>query len=86
MTPTGAAARWMYVKLRCSQCHTEFERSAADQPEMGQSVHDRCPTCNAEAGLEPIKAVPPAMRAFGALLGAAVVLAVAGDLVSRIAG
>jgi len=68
------------VGVRCSQCHTVFSL------EEEGTEHHACPTCKAEAGLEPVTGVPPAMRMFGAVLGLVVLVAIAGDLVSRIAG
>ncbi|MEM6995035.1 MAG: hypothetical protein AAF721_31265 [Myxococcota bacterium] len=68
--------------VRCSQCHTEFTLES----EGAGDEHGACPTCGAEAGLEPVKAVPPAMRAFGTVLGTVIVVAVVGDLISRIVG
>lgn len=67
------------MDLRCSQCHTEFGPGEGD-------AHTACPKCKAEAGLEPVKTIPPAMRAFGMLLGSVILVAVAGDVVTRIAG
>ncbi len=65
--------------VRCSQCHTEFSLDEGGE-------HSACPQCKAEAGLEPVKGVPPPMRAFGTVLGVVLVVALAGDLLSRIAG
>ena len=64
--------------VRCSRCHTVFSVEAGAEP--------ACPQCKAEAGLEPIKAVPGPMRAFGLLLGAVLVAVLAGDLLSRVSG
>ena len=67
------------MDVRCSQCHTEFDLDEGD-------AHVACPKCKAEAGLDPVKGIPPAMRAFGMLLGGVIVVAFAGDIVTRIAG
>jgi uncharacterized paraquat-inducible protein A len=62
---------------RCSQCHTAFEAEA--EPE-------RCPSCGAEAGLEPQHRAPMPMRLFGVWLVSAIVLAVAAGVVGRVLG
>jgi hypothetical protein len=65
------------VQYRCSQCHQTI--SAEVEPQ-------RCPNCNAEAGIEPEHGVPGAMKAFGLLLGIVTLVSVAGGVLSRLAG
>lgn len=71
------------MQVVCSFCHTRFD----DGPGRGQGqgegegeaghAHLRCPSCGAEAGIEPIKAeTPKPMRLFGALLATAGLLVV----------
>jgi uncharacterized paraquat-inducible protein A len=62
--------------LRCSRCHHQFETESPGA----------CPRCNAEAGLEAEHGVPVPMRLFGLLLGAVIVAAASGGLLSRLAG
>ena len=57
-------------EYRCARCHTKF---------APKEDEERCPSCGAEAGLEPVKhGLPPAMKLFGALIGGALVATVAG--------
>ena len=65
------------MDVRCANCHTAFSVDEGDE-------EAQCPTCKAEAGLEPAKAVPPAMRSFGLLLAAILVSALVGDILARI--
>lgn len=59
----------------CSNCHTAFEVQPEDE-------HKVCPSCKAEAGLEPIrKDTPMAMQYFGSLLLVVAVLVVGGGLI-----
>jgi hypothetical protein len=58
------------VDYRCSQCHHRWAAS-------GDAPH-ACPSCRAEAGLEPAVEVPMPMRAFALVLGGAIVLALVG--------
>ena len=67
------------MQVQCANCHTAF-----DLEEGGE--HTACPNCGAEAGLEPVKGIPPAMRTFGVVLGLVVASVIVGDLVSRIVG
>lgn len=60
------------MEFRCSQCHTVFS-AEGDEP-------GACPNCKAEAGLEPVKGIPVAMKLFGTLLSAVLVATVAGTL------
>ena len=60
------------MRYTCSQCHAGFEGTPDDE-------HMVCPSCKAEAGLEPVKeSTPAAMRYFGAVLLALAVLAIGG--------
>lgn len=60
------------MRYLCSQCHAGLEAEPEDE-------HKVCPSCKAEAGLEPIKeTVPDAMRYFGAILLTLSVLAIGG--------
>jgi hypothetical protein len=63
------------VQYRCSRCHHAFEGDG-----------EACPNCKAEAGLEPVHGVPPAMRMFGLLLGTVIVVAIGGGLLTRLTG
>ena len=65
------------MQYHCSKCHHAF---AADE------APEACPNCKAEAGLEPQKAVPMAMKLFGLLVVGVFVAAASGGLISRIAG
>jgi hypothetical protein len=62
------------MQYRCSRCHAAFEDAEV------------CPNCKAEAGLEPVHGVPPPMRMFGLLLATVIVVALAGGLLTRLAG
>jgi hypothetical protein len=63
------------MRVLCSNCHTAFEVAPEDE-------HKVCPTCKAEAGLEPIKdGIPTVMKLFGSVLVAVAVLVVAGSLI-----
>lgn len=64
------------MAFRCSQCHHE-----SDSDEL-----ERCPECGAEAGLEPVGGIPGPMKLFGLLLAGVIVAAIAGGLMSRMAG
>ena len=80
MTGSRPLGRELFeVNLRCAQCHHEF---SAD-PDEGETA---CPNCKAEAGLEPIHAVPIAMKLFGMVVAGVIVLAVGGGLLSRVMG
>ena len=57
--------------MTCSRCHCELE-----QPEESESA--KCPSCGAEAGLEPVKATPFPMRLFAFSLVGAALVAVSG--------
>lgn len=59
------------MRYRCSQCHHAWDVEGEDPPHA-------CPNCKAEAGLEPKSGIPLAMRAFGLILGGAIVLAIVG--------
>ena len=60
------------MRYTCSQCHAGFEAEPDNE-------HMVCPSCKAEAGLEPAKeSTPAAMRYFGAVLLALAVLAIGG--------
>ncbi len=64
------------MDYRCSQCH---QRLASDgEPK-------RCSNCGAEIGFEVVGDVPLPMRLFAVLLGVAIVVVVAGGVVSRLA-
>ena len=65
------------MDVHCSKCHHAF---AADTEPL------KCPNCKAEAGLEPTKAVPVAMKLFGLLVVGVLVAAFSGGLISRFAG
>ena len=65
--------------VRCSRCHTVFTPKAGEE-------EPACPQCKAEAGLEPVKAVPGPMRAFGLVLAGVLLAVLAGDLLSRLSG
>jgi hypothetical protein len=65
------------VQYLCSKCHHAF--SAEEAPSA-------CPNCKAEAGLEPQKGVPMAMKLFGLLVVGVLAAAASGGLISRIAG
>ena len=71
------------MHYRCARCHHEFSAGAPGEDE-GRELS--CPRCKAEAGLEPVHGVPVAMKLFGMLLAAVVVLAVGGGVVGRIMG
>ena len=66
------------MQYRCSRCHHAFSHEG--------DGHLVCPNCKAEAGLEAEHGVPPAMRMFGLLLGAVIVVALGGGLLTRLAG
>lgn len=68
------------MPVRCSQCHKQFSL------EGGHDEGAACPKCKAEAGLEPVKGVPPAMRAFGGLLAVVIIGAVTAELLARTLG
>ena len=67
------------VQYRCARCHQEFS-STATGAELA------CPNCKAEAGLEPVHAVPVAMKLFGMVVAGVIALAVGGGLLSRLMG
>jgi hypothetical protein len=67
LTAIARAYYAVLVRYHCSQCH---HRWSAD----GEGP-DACPRCKAEAGLEPKEGTPAPMRAFGLVLGGAIVLA-----------
>ena len=56
------------MEYDCARCHHRWAHDGDDAPET-------CPNCHAEAGLEPHKATPFAMKAFGVTLGGAALLA-----------
>lgn len=62
----------------CARCHHEFTAKGEDEL--------ACPRCKAEAGLEAVHGIPVAMKLFGMLLAAVVVLALGGGLVGRMMG
>lgn len=64
------------MDVRCARCHTKF--AVAD----GEAAHASCPTCKAEAGLEPIKKVPLPMALFGVFLGFALAASVVGGVLA----
>lgn len=64
----------------CARCHLEFTPKAEAEGEPS------CPRCKAEAGLEPVHGIPIAMKLFGMLLAAVVVLALGGGVVGRMMG
>ncbi len=64
----------------CARCHHEFSDPGDEDAELA------CPNCKAEAGLEPHKGIPQAMKLFGALLALVVLSARGGGLISRLAG
>lgn len=64
----------------CARCHLEFTPKAEAEGELS------CPRCKAEAGLEPVHGIPIAMKLFGMLLAAVVVLALGGGVVGRMMG
>ncbi|MCA9655550.1 MAG: hypothetical protein H6712_06030 [Myxococcales bacterium] len=68
------------MSYRCARCHHEFSAPSEGEGELA------CPSCGAEAGLEPIHGIPLAMKLFGMLVAGVVVLAVGGGLLSRLAG
>jgi NAD-dependent SIR2 family protein deacetylase len=68
-----------FVEYRCSQCHHAFAT-------QGDAEAEVCPNCKAEAGLEPQAGIPFPMKAFGLILGGAIVLAVVGTALSLGAG
>ena len=72
------------VTYVCSRCHTHLE-GEGENHEGGDRPH-RCPHCGAEAGLEEVKGVAPAMRYFGFIVAGAAVAALSGGIVSRLAG
>ncbi len=57
------------MQFRCSRCHTSIAGKDGEHPE-------RCPNCGAEAGLEPVKSIPLAMKLFGLVVGGALVATV----------
>ncbi|MCX4243292.1 hypothetical protein [Paraliomyxa miuraensis] len=64
----------------CAKCHQEFSAGSEGEGELS------CPRCKAQAGLEPVHGVPVAMKVFGMLLAAVVVLALGGGVVGRLMG
>jgi hypothetical protein len=64
------------VHYVCARCHQQF--SAAAKGPLA------CPRCKAEAGLEPVHAVPLPMKLFGMVLAAVLVLALGGGLLGRL--
>jgi hypothetical protein len=62
------------MRVLCSHCHTAFEVAPEQE-------HKSCPTCKAEAGLEPIRDdTPPPMKMFGAVLLVLAVTILGGSL------
>lgn len=75
---SGAPSYAAFMPYLCSRCHTRFD-AEADAHEMA------CPSCHAEAGLEPVKTeVPMAMQLFGTVLALATFLAVLGSALALI--
>jgi hypothetical protein len=72
------------MEYHCSRCHQRF---AAPPSSSEQELHDLCcPRCKAEAGLEPVKATPLAMKLFAAFLGTALVATVVGGVLTFTGG
>lgn len=63
------------MEFRCSQCHHSWSVEGDQEPAQ-------CPNCKAEAGLERQAGIPVPMKAFGLILGGAIVLAVVGTALS----
>jgi hypothetical protein len=60
------------MRYVCSHCHARFE-AEPEEPDK------ECPSCKAEAGLEPVKeGTPPAMRYFGVVLAIAATVTIGG--------
>ena len=62
----------------CARCHHAFSANPG--------VELACPRCKAEAGLEPVHAVPLPMKLFGMVLAGVLVLALGGGLLGRLLG
>lgn len=65
----------MDMQFRCSRCHTSIDAQDDSEPES-------CPTCHAEAGLEPVKSLPFAMGLFGLVIGGALVATVVSTVIA----
>jgi len=63
------------MEYRCARCHTAISVADGDSPHA-------CPSCKAEAGLEPHKKIPTAMALFGLVIGCALVVTVVGGVLS----
>ena len=63
------------MQFRCSRCHTSIAAKDDSEPES-------CPTCHAEAGLEPVKSLPFAMGLFGLVVGSALVATVVSTVIA----
>ncbi len=78
------------MQYRCSRCHTHFRGPEHAKADGGDDSHGgeglSCPQCKAEAGLEPVKRVPPAMLMFAMFLGTALIASVVGGLVTMVSG
>jgi NAD-dependent SIR2 family protein deacetylase len=68
------------MEYHCSRCHQRFAGAATEGEQEAHGLH--CPRCKAEAGLEPVKPTPLAMKLFAAFLGTAVVAIAAGSILS----
>ena len=81
---TRRASRYAHctVTYVCSQCHTHLQGEGDNHAERPH----RCTNCGAEAGIEPVAGVPPAMRFFGFIVAGAAVAALSGGIVGRLAG
>ena len=63
------------MRYVCSNCHTPLDAEPTDE-------HKVCPSCKAEAGIEPVKdQVPMAMQLFGIILLVAAIVSLGGSLV-----
>jgi hypothetical protein len=63
------------MRYVCSNCHTPLDGEPTDE-------HQVCPSCKAEAGIEPVKEhTPMAMQLFGIVLLVAAIATIGGSLV-----
>ena len=80
MVDTGEGASYATpMEYRCARCHTKFAVADGEEPHA-------CPSCKAEAGLEPVKKVPMPMALFGLVLGCALIASVVGGVLSVVRG